>query len=166
MGSLKNVVAQTATIETTGGDFTVSPLTAADILGLFMSHRESVQIMYDRYHESEKAEDLFVTMLVAFPEIMAEVIARAAGEFDEGGIAAARRLDFSAQIVALEKIGSLTVASVGGLVNLASLIQRLVGQAVQSGLASPPTSGSTISGDNAQSSSEQDTPTPTTTPSG
>lgn len=167
MGSLKQVVAQKATIKTAGGDFTVGPLTAADILGLFVVHRESVQTMFDRYRESDNMDDIFVTLLVTFPEIMAEVIARAAGEFDEGGIAAARGLDFGSQLMALEQIGVLTVSSVGGLGNLASLVERLAGQATANGLPNPLSKGGfTTSESNAPLSSEQDTPTPTTTRSG
>lgn len=173
MGSLKQVVAQRATIETAGGDFTVGPLTAADVLGLFVVHREGVQSMFDAYQKSGDADGIFTTILVTFPEIAAEIIARAAGEFDEGGITAARSLDFGAQLMALEQIGTLTVSSVGGLGNLASLVERLAGQVNENAKAtangvveSLSKGGFTTSENSAPSSSEQDTQTPTTTPSG
>jgi hypothetical protein len=169
MGSLKDVVIRRESIDTGGGEFTVGPLSVAHILALFFSHRSQVENLFDSFKTGASTEqDIFLELVVTLPELVAEIIARGAGEADDLAIAKARQLDIGTQLIALEKIGLLTVESVGGLGNLASLIERLSGN-VSKAMAlrgSPLPNGSAVSEDNARSSSPQDTPTPTTTPSG
>lgn len=169
MGSLKDLAVQEDTVETAGGAFTVRPLSAADILGLFVGYRVAIEQIFESFTQGKTSEeDIFVELIVTVPELVAEIIARGSGELDDASIAAARRLDVGAQLTALEKIGQLTVASVGGLGNLATLIQRLSGN-VTTAMAqnvSPLPSGSTTSDGSAPTSQEQDTTTLGDTPSG
>lgn len=156
MGNLTDVVIQTGEVETAGGSFTVSPLTGADILGIFLGHKIAVDQMYDSFKDGVSQQDIFVSLVVHAPEIVADIIARAAGQPDDAGISAARKLDVGAQLMALEKIGALTVSSVGGLGNLAALIERLT-QGANQGIEGAktlseqaPKNGSTTSEGNAQ----------------
>lgn len=169
MGSLKDVVVQSDVVETAGGSFTVGPLTAADILGIFVGYRVAVERMFESFKSEKSTEnDIFVELIVTFPELVAEIIARGAGEPDDASISQARRLDVGAQLTALEKIGELTVSSVGGLGNLASLIQRLSGGVSEAMVqnVSPLPNGSTTSESSVPYSQETDTKTPGDTPSG
>lgn len=168
MGSLKDITVKRETVQTAGGDFTVGPLSAADVLGIFISHRPTVQTVFDQFREGDSTDDIFVTLAVTFPEITAEIIARGAGEFDEETISIARKLDIGAQLTALEKIGMLTTQSVGGLGNLAILVERLAGtvNATTALRDQLPMSGFETFESSAPSSSTQDTETPGNTPSG
>lgn len=169
MGSLKDIVAQEKVIGTAGGDFTVGPLTAADILGIYVTHRSGIEAIFASYRGGQDADSLFADLVVAFPDIAAEIIARGAREPDDAGVAAARSLDVGAQLVALETIGGLTVASVGGLGNLAALVERLARGVTGTMTLRNPTrspSGSTDSASSVPPFSPEDTPTPGTTPSG
>lgn len=168
MGSLKDVVIRREKIETVGGEFTVGPLSVAHILALFFSHRSQVEHLFDTFKAGASEQDIFLELVVTLPELVAEIIARGAGEADDLAIAKARQLDIGTQLLALEKIGMLTVESVGGLGNLAILIERLSGN-VSKAMAlrgSPLPNGSQVSDDNARSSSPQDMPTHTNTLSG
>lgn len=129
MGSLKQVVVRQETVKTAGGDFTVGPLTASQILAIYVAHRGGLQSIFDSYKSGKDPAGIFVDIIATFPDIAAEAIARAAeGDgCDEGAIATARSLDFGAQLDAIEKVGALTVSSVGGLGNLAALVERLAG---------------------------------------
>jgi len=127
VGSLRDAVLLRETVKYAGGDFTVGPLTGADILGLFVGHRQAIEALYESYGAGKDADSLFIDMAVTFPQIVAEIIARASGDFDEVTLAKARGLDFGTWLAALEKIGALTVQSVGGLGNLAILVERLAG---------------------------------------
>lgn len=169
MGSLKDLVIRKETVKVVGGEFTVGPLNVGDILALFIGHRAQVERIFETYRSSEGQDfDILINIAVTVPELVAEIIARGAGEPDDLAIAKARQLDFAAQLLALEKIGLLTVESVGGLGNLAMLVERLSAN-VKSTMAlsaSLPPSSSTNSEKSAPSSSPQDTPTPTNTRSG
>lgn len=156
MGSLKQVVVKRETVKTAGGNFTVGPLTASEILAIYVAHRGGLQSVFDAYRSGKDPAGIFVDIIATFPEIAAEVIARAAegDECDEGAISTARSLDFGAQLDAIEKIGALTVSSVGGLGNLAALVERLAGNLnatmAQQNSRSP--DGSKTSASNARSS--------------
>jgi hypothetical protein len=168
MGSLKSIVLHRETIKVVGGEFTVGPLNVGDIMALFIGHRSHVEHIFDSYRKGEQETDLLINLAVTVPELVAEIIARGAGEPDDEAISKARQLDFGAQLIALEKIALLTVETVGGLGNLAMLIERLSAN-VKSTLAqpgSPQQSSSTDSAKSAQPSSPQDTPMPTNIPSG
>ncbi|MDR7062014.1 MULTISPECIES: hypothetical protein [unclassified Sphingopyxis] len=129
MGSLKDVVVKRETVKTAGGDFTVGPLTASDILAIYVAHRGGLQSIFDAYKSGKDPAGIIIDIIATFPDIAAEVIARAADgdECDEATITTARTLDFGAQLDAIEKVGALTVSSVGGLGNLAALVERLAG---------------------------------------
>jgi len=180
MGSLKQVVAQVATVKSAGGDFSVGPLSGADVLSLFIVHRQSVDRLFAMYAGGKETVDIFAVLAIEVPELGAEVIARAAANADgEGGAAlddvylsAARRLDVGAQLDAIEKVGALTVSSAGGLGNMVALIERMAGSINQGEKSTPnpnpsaPTDGSKTSENNAVSFSETDTATRGNTPSG
>lgn len=169
MGSLKDIVVRRETIKVVGGEFTVGPLNVGDIMALFIGHRAQVERIFETYRQEQgQGFDILINLAVTVPELVAEIIARGAGEPDELAISKARQLDFGAQLIALEKIAMLTVETVGGLGNLAMLIERLSAN-VSSAMApsgSRPQSSSTDSAKSAPFSSPQDTPTPTNTPSG
>lgn len=168
MGSLKDVMIQTGEIKTTGGSFTVGPLTAGDILALFIGYRANIEQIFETFKAGGSESDVIVDLIVTVPELVGEIIARASGDASDAAMTKARRLDFGAQLLALEKVGELTVSSVGGLGNLAILIERLSGNVstamAQSGSLLP--SGFMTSANSAPSSQEQGTPTPGATPSG
>ena len=133
MASLKNVVLQRKDVKTAGGDFPVGPLTASDILAIYVAYRSDLESMFAKFKGGQDADSLFVDLLTTFPEIGAEIVARGAAqgseeEFDEAFMSQARRLDFGAQFMALEIVGELTVSSAGGLGNLAILVERLAGK--------------------------------------
>lgn len=156
MGSLKDVVVQRETVKTTGGDFTVGPLTASAILAIYVAHRGGLQSIFEAYKSGKNPAGVLVDIIATFPDIAAEVIARAAegDKCSEADIAVARTLDFGAQLDAIEKVGTLTVSSAGGLGNLASLVERLAGNLnatmAQQGSLSP--DGSMTSASSAPSS--------------
>lgn len=169
MGSLKDIVVRRETIAVVGGEFTVGPLNVGDIMALFIAHRAHVERIFESYrHGAGQDFDILINLAVTVPELVAEIIARGAGEPDDEAISKARQLDFGAQLLALEKIALLTVETVGGLGNLALLIERLSANvsSVMAPSKSPPQSSSTDSAKSAPLSSPQDTQTPTNTPSG
>lgn len=157
MASLKDIVVQTETIKTAGGDFTVGPLTASSILSIYIGNRNSLEALFDAFKSGADTSAILVDLISTFPEIAAEVIARGSegDAVDEETRAIARKLDFGAQLTALEKIGTLTVSSVGGLGNLAALVERLAGSlsATTAQAKSLLPAGSKASGDNVQVSS-------------
>lgn len=169
MGSLKDLVIRKEAIKVVGGEFTVGPLNVGDIIALFIGHRAQVEGIFETYRQNKGEDfDILISLAVTVPELVAEIIARGAGEPDDLAIAKARQLDFATQLLALEKIGLLTVESVGGLGNLAMLVERL-SASVKGSMAlsgSLPQSSSTDSAKSAPSSSQQGTPTPTNTLSG
>lgn len=167
MGSLKDVVVGREVVETAGGNFSVGPLRASDVLGIYITYRAGVQALFDSYQANNSSvDDVFIALLVDLPEMGAEIIARAAGCNDDEGLAIARSLDFGAQLSALEKIGNLTVSSVGGLGNLVALVERVAGAVNSQVPSSPPQDSSKTSENNAPSFSEPGITTHGNTPSG
>ncbi|WOE76322.1 phage pre-tape measure protein [Alterisphingorhabdus coralli] len=126
MANLRDIVVKTETVTVGDAEFSVGPLTAADILGIYGVHRDAISVVFERNQDGLEESDLFLDVIATFPEIVAEVIARASGDLSEEAISVARRLDVGVQLMALEKIGNLTVESAGGLGNLVALVQRLM----------------------------------------
>lgn len=154
MGTLKDTIIQTEVVRYAGGDFSVGALTASDLLALFLRHKQGTEALYAGYRKDGDPNGVFIDLVSAFPDIAAEIIARATGDYDDATLSKARRLDIGAQLTALEVIGTLTVASVGGLGNLAALIERLVRSAAtaMAHRHSLQANGSTISESSAPSS--------------
>lgn len=123
---LRNLTFPTVEVQTSGGALAVRGLSLDHIMGIFYRHRAVVTDLFDtvvskaRAGQSSTPEDaiaIAIKMIDAVPDVVAEMIALAAGSdaTDEenfaGDVGIARKLNIAEQIDALEKIGEQTFTS-------------------------------------------------------
>ncbi len=107
--SLANLVAITEKIESPHGDFEVRGLTLQALAGLLKDHAEELSKLFD-------GEIDFQAVVREFPDLVAMLIAQAAGEPEY--VDNVKELPFGVQLNAIEKIWNLTAVDVEELGNL------------------------------------------------
>lgn len=149
--SFKDLRLPEETIVTSGGSFTVRGLSLPDVAQLVRHHRSVVEKLFDNV--KSEGTDLGVAQLAAHllngaPEFAAEVVALGAGEGDDESVQKARRLPFTVQLAALEKIGACTFAMEGGIRNFLETVIRMAesASAVMEVLNSPQSPSSSTTG--------------------
>lgn len=128
--TLKSLVVATATVKTSGGEFTVRGLSLTDILFLVSKHRAAMKALFDKFVKGqsdvalESYSNLGAALIESAPDVAAEIIALAADEPEE--IETVKRISFPAQIEALERIGDLTFAAEGSPKKVVETVIRVL----------------------------------------
>lgn len=135
-----NFKPKTAKVEFEGGDITVRGLSIADLVVVFQTHREGMELAFNKFANSEATEidagEAILSIIPAAPVMAAHVIALAASmDEEEGAIESIMDLPVYAQLQILTVIGEMTFAMQGGMGNVAG-IAKAVGQAMQKNLPS------------------------------
>ena len=111
--TLKSLKPFTRDVETPAGKITVRGLSLEDMTLIFNRHRAEVAAFAATVKVAEgMSEELLANLagrlLTELPQVTAEIIAVADGEFDEESIAIARSLPAPVQIELIDAIGGLT----------------------------------------------------------
>ena len=130
------------TVEFTGGSFVVEGLSFAELSPLIRDHGGAFAILFAKGKELAdnfsgdgllSGEDLMNIGLLALeqtPELVATAIAMAIKNEDmplEDRVKLTRRLPAPVQVMAMEAVFTLTLATEGGLGNLAEMATRILG---------------------------------------
>lgn len=119
-----------------GGSFRVKGLSLNEFTTLIRQHMPDLEAIFDlgaqtMSGKTEVTENDIQHLVIAFaeqaPSLVANVIALAAGEGNEAGIAAAYRLTFPVQVEVLSAICSLTFDEVGGIKKALESVAGLLG---------------------------------------
>lgn len=127
--SLKELTIPSASVQTPGGSFSVRGLSLEDLTYILQIH--SVEVAHVvRTLESKKdgvdrslISEMAVGLIESSPAVAAEIIANAADAPDQ--VAKVRKLPFTTQLDALEKIGDLTFEAYGGPKKVLEVVIRL-----------------------------------------
>lgn len=133
---LKDFKISEETIKTSGGEFAVRGLSLTDILTLSGKYYPVMEQLFEQFTADTSSEktatvkkEMAASLISGAPNAVAEVIALAAGDGDDAeAVDAAKKLPFTVQIEALQKIGALTFKSEEDLGNaVAAVISMLQG---------------------------------------
>lgn len=131
----------TQSVQYPGGEFAVRGLSPEDIGVLLAAHYEALANLFDTYVTESAIQSLgndvsrgqlnlgnvgevIGRVMATAPTLIADVIARAAGEEDSRVV---RLLPLTVQIDAVEKIIRLTLEAEGGLEKLVETVTRIAG---------------------------------------
>lgn len=152
--SLKKLRLPHATVEFSGGDFTVRGVSLRDLALLMRHHRPAMTKLFDEL-KAGKNMALDATLILALgesaisaaPELVSDLIALAAGDTDAESREIAQRLPFPVQLEAIKQIAFLTFEGEDGLGKLAETVVHMA-QSVSSAvteLQKPLGNGSAVS---------------------
>lgn len=119
-------------IKVTGGEFSVRGLALNEIMLLVQKRRETLRAAFDNLSATEEGIDLgdqketIANLLHEAPELIAEVIALASGDYCDETMAIARKLPMPEQMEALEAVGRLTFATEGSLKKVIETVTRVM----------------------------------------
>lgn len=128
---LRDIVLPTFSLEVGGTDITVHGVSVADLSLLLQDYGPKVSAVFVHVTDAAKADPNADIKKIAmgafkeFPDLVAGLIALAAGEYDDETIAIARRLPIPAQVELLEQIFLLTFASEGEVEKLVETLTRV-----------------------------------------
>ena len=132
MGTLKELRLPEETIDTPGGPLAVRGVSLSDIIALVRHHGPVIRSLFKKVMDGGDVKisldaigGMGQDLLAKSPEIVAELIALAAGDGDKDSIRIAGSLPFPVQIEAVEKIARLTFATEGGLGKLIETVIRV-----------------------------------------
>jgi hypothetical protein len=132
LGTLKELRLPEEIIDAPGGKLTVRGVSLSDVIALVRHHGPVIRSLFKEVMDGgdvkislDSIGGMGQDMLAKSPEIVAELIALAAGDGDKDSIRIAGRLPFPVQIEAIEKIARLTFAAEGGLGKLIETVIRV-----------------------------------------
>lgn len=129
---LQDFIDPSETIQFPGGEFAVRGLSLSDISYIVRGHATELGILFTTISEKvqggddlDKAtSDIISLALETAPRLVADIVAVGAGEPTMGDKVV--RLPFGTQIEALEKIGTLTFATEGGVGKVVETVIRVL----------------------------------------
>jgi len=138
MGNLKSIRITREAIELSDGQsFDVRAISTNDLMTMVSEHGPTLGLLFAKLTSGSRepgsltndtVQQLIFDLAQEFPMLAAEVIALAADAYDEEGVAMARDLPVTTQVLAIEKVFHLTFASEGDVKKfMESLTRMLVG---------------------------------------
>lgn len=114
--------------------FEVRAISTNDIMVIASDHGAKMALLFGKLTDARDSgsitgdgvRDIIFDLAREFPEVAATVIAMAADEYTDDGMAFANQIPFTVQVDAIEKIFGLTFASEGAVKKLMESLTRML----------------------------------------